>query len=570
MKFLHNVTMSIRLKVLGTFAFTILLLIIGAVVTYFQLSGVEREMDVYADQSERAVIAANVASSIRGKYIAISDYYRTGEEENLTRYDDFSSELNDELAVLEGRMYTEESQELFKYLQAQILEFDERVERIPGDSGPLQNQRLQELTETRSTVVNNALNLSDVMLEEAGAAEKSVYHIISMNIIYFFIMVLIVIVGGGSIFWFVTRNLSRSLKEVVGTAEQLSRGNLAVEKIEVKSQDEAGRIGLAINQMINNLSTMITDVRRTSDQVAASSEQLSASSTETTKVTEEITESIQEVASGADTQVEKAAENERTVNAMSKSIDLIASSIQTVNESSKVSAQKAEHGTDVISSTMSQMTSIHQLTDKIAGSVNGLAVSSEKIGSIISLITDVAEQTNLLALNAAIEAARAGEHGKGFAVVADEVRKLAEQTGKATNEISSLIAHIQQDIQHSVSYTKEGREAAQTGMNYMEDAGRSFKELSEAIHGVSSQMQEVTAAVAQVEEGVNSVKSSVEETTSIAEQSAGYTQNVAASAEEQNASMEEISSSADQLAKMAEELQESVSKFRIYSIKLTL
>ncbi len=555
--------MSIRLKVLGTFAFTILLLIIGAVVTYFQLSGVEREMDVYADQSERAVIAANVASSIRGKYIAISDYYRTGEEGNLTRYDDFSGQLTTELAALEGRMYTEESKELFNYLQAQILEFDERVERIPGDSGPLQNQRLQELTETRSAVVNNALNLSDVMLEEAEAAEKSVYDIISMNIVYFSIMVLIVIVSGGSIFWFVTRNLSKSLNQVVGTAEQLSRGNLAVEKIEIKSQDEAGRIGVAINQMIDNLSTMITNVRRTSDQVAASSEQLSASSTETTKVTEEITESIQEVASGADSQVEKAADNERTVNDMSKSIDLIASSIETVNESSKVSAQKAEHGTDVISSTMSQMTSIHELTDKIAGSVNGLAVSSEKIGSIISLITDVAEQTNLLALNAAIEAARAGEHGKGFAVVADEVRKLAEQTGNATNEISSLIAHIQQDIQHSVSYTKEGREAAQTGMSYMEDAGRSFEELSEAIHGVSSQMREVTAAVAQVEEGVNRVKSSVEETTSIAEQSAGYTQNVAASAEEQNASMEEISSSADQLAKMAEELQESVSKFNL-------
>nr|WP_276541106.1 HAMP domain-containing methyl-accepting chemotaxis protein [Salipaludibacillus agaradhaerens] len=376
-------------------------------------------------------------------------------------------------------------------------------------------------------------------------------------------MVLIVIVSGGSIFWIVTSNLSKRLNQVVGTAEQLSRGNLAVEKIEIKSQDEAGRIGLAINQMIDNLSTMITNVRRTSDQVAASSEQLSASSTETTKVTEEITESIQEVASGADTQVEKAADNERTVNDMSKSIDLIASSIETVNESSEVSAQKAEHGTDVISSTMSQMTSIHELTDKIAGSVNGLAVSSEKIGSIISLITDVAEQTNLLALNAAIEAARAGEHGKGFAVVADEVRKLAEQTGNATNEISSLIAHIQQDIQHSVSYTKEGREAAQTGMSYMEDAGRSFEELSEAIHGVSSQMREVTAAVAQVEEGVNRVKSSVEETTSIAEQSAGYTQNVAASAEEQNASMEEISSSADQLAKMAEELQQSVSKFSL-------
>ncbi|WP_280770014.1 methyl-accepting chemotaxis protein [Salipaludibacillus daqingensis] len=562
---MKKMNLSVRIKIFGTFFIMVLLLIIGATITYFQMGEISEEMDTYSQQSERAVVVTDIASLVRSKYIAVTDYIRVGEEESLQFYDEQSAILNEYMEDLQLRMYTDETEDLFQLIQNQVQSFDDQVDRIPNDVGPMQNRRIEELADIRSEITENSLLLSDMVLAEAEASEQNVIGIISSNITTFVIIIASVILIGGSIFWFVARGITTSLNNVVITTDEISKGNLAVDKLEVKSNDELGKMSLAVNRMIDSLQGMISQIGETSDQVAASSEQLLASANETSRAAEEISDSIQQVASGAELQVEKASENEETVNGMSKSIDRITISIKEVNRSTEDSAQKANHGTEVIGSAVSQMKVIHDITDEIDESVNKLAERSEKIGSIVSLITGVAEQTNLLALNAAIEAARAGEHGKGFAVVADEVRKLSEQTSVATNEIKTLIDHIQTDVKESVLFTKNGREAVQSGMNSVEDAGHSFEELTHAINQVSSQMAEVTSSIERIDDGVHSVEASVKESSTIAEQSAGYTQNVAASAEEQNASMEEIDASANQLAKMAEELQQVIRSFTIKS-----
>jgi len=562
---MKKLNLSVRMKIFGTFFITVLLLIIGAMITSFQLSQISDELDTYTQQSERAVVVTDIASIVRSKYIAVTDHLRVGDEASLQFYEQQTNLLNENVSDLETRMHTNQTKELFSTIQAQLQLFDEQVDRIPDDVGPMQNRRIEELAETRGFITENSLALAEMVLAEAEASEQNVIGIVSSNLITFIIIIVMIILIGGSIFWFVVQGITTSLNKVVHTTDEISKGNLSVEKLEVKSNDDLGKMGLAINRMIDSLQQMISQVGQTSDQVASSSEQLLASANETSRAAEEISESIQEVASGAEKQVEKANNNEEAVNEMSESIDQILANIREVNRSTIDSAKKADHGTDVIESTVAQMKTIHDITDKIDGSVNELAIRSGKISSIVSLIRDVADQTNLLALNAAIEAARAGEHGKGFAVVADEVRKLAEQTATATSEIGSLIEQIQKDVNESVVYTKNGREAVKSGMDYVEDAGHSFEELSQGIHEVSSQMQGVTAAIEKIDIGIDIVQSTVKDTTSIAEQSAGYTQNVAASAEEQNASMEEINASANQLSNMAEELQEVIRKFTVKS-----
>ncbi|UCZ52400.1 methyl-accepting chemotaxis protein [Bacillus shivajii] len=553
---------SIRVKILGAFGLIVFLLLIGAGFSYLQMNEIRSEMTTYSEQSERAVIATDIGSIIRSKYIIVQEAVQNREDTYTAYYHQQDELLQSHMNHLDGRLYSQHSLQLFRQINSQLTEFDEKVTQISDTMGPAQVRMLGELAELRHEIIQDALELSEVILAEANEAQASAESVIDFNVITLLAMIGLIIVTGLVLFTFLANMISNSLRRVVKTTEEVSKGNLAVAKLESGSKDEIGRMSEAINDMVENLRRMITQISHTSEQVAASSEQMLASSNETSKATEEITQSIQEVSSGAEKQVEKATENEQTVNEMSQSIDQISSSIQEVNEASIDSAQKAEHGTEVIHSTVGQMKTIHSLTEKIDTSVNELAVQSNKIGSIVSLITEVAEQTNLLALNAAIEAARAGEHGRGFAVVADEVRKLAEQTSNATSDISDIIEKIQEDVKESVVYTNDGRKAVESGLNYVDEAGKSFEDLSQAIHGVSTKIQGVTAAIQQIDAGAEGVFESLKETTSIAQQSAGYTQNVAASAEEQNASMEEVSTSSTQLAKMAEELQEVVNEFK--------
>jgi methyl-accepting chemotaxis protein len=359
-----------------------------------------------------------------------------------------------------------------------------------------------------------------------------------------------------------TRRVKNRLAKVAKALERAGEGDFTP-AVEDESKDEIGQLATSYNQMKDNLGTLITEVVETSEQVAASSEQLMASAEETSKVSDQIAESIQEIAAGNQELLMNSNEVTHTVTEISSGMDQIARNVEYVNDLSMESAQKADDGSLVIEKVVNQMKSISEQTNHISYTVNQLGSKSDEIGQIISLITGVAEQTNLLALNAAIEAARAGEHGRGFAVVADEVRKLAEQTGHAASQISTLISDIQKDISISVSSMEEGQITVKEGIELVNQAGESFRSILIAISGVSGKIQDVTAASEEVSASSQVMVKSISGSARVTEETADYTQNVAASAEEQNASMQEVSAAAITLAKMAEQLQSAIKTFKL-------
>ncbi|WP_395940612.1 methyl-accepting chemotaxis protein [Bacillus sp. HMF5848] len=275
-----------------------------------------------------------------------------------------------------------------------------------------------------------------------------------------------------------------------------------------------------------------------------------------------MTQSIQEIAYGTEQQVKQAESSTIATNDMTKSIHFIAESSTAVYDSSNLASIAAETGSEAIFKSMEQMDSIQRIVSDAGSKVKQLDSLSHDIGQIINVITNIAEQTNLLALNAAIEAARAGEAGKGFAVVADEVRKLAEGSKESAIKITHLIEEIQLNTTETVECMNKGHDEVQAGLVLVNEAGEAFKGISRSVQQVNNQIQEVTEASKQLASGTEVIVSSIESLANISKESSSASQNVAASSQEQLAAIEEIASSAENLATTAEKLQSLVSRLK--------
>ncbi|MGN4124155.1 methyl-accepting chemotaxis protein [Lysinibacillus sphaericus] len=375
------------------------------------------------------------------------------------------------------------------------------------------------------------------------------------------LIIAIALVICGVIGGFIISSITRPLKQLATVAQQVGDGDLR-NFIEMNTNDEYGKLASIFNKMISSLREVVRDVSEKSTLLTSSSEQLTISTDENKRATTQIVESIQMFAGTVDSQAEIIHKSTNAVREMSSSIQNISHKAETVNVMSNKSMDAVVVGDQTIQTAIEQMQIIQKTVHALEDTVQTLGTRSQEIGHIVEAITQIADQTNLLALNAAIEAARAGEHGKGFAVVADEVRKLAEQSAQSTLQIKDIISYIQKDTKLAVESMAIGTAEVVKGIEVTTIAGQSFGEIRSNVQQVTKEVGEISQAAKVISLHSDEVANGIEIVLERTNENVASAQNISAATEEQLATMEEIASSAEALAEMSDNLQQSIQQFK--------
>ncbi len=327
---------------------------------------------------------------------------------------------------------------------------------------------------------------------------------------------------------------SDAVENMLKEMRKFADGDLSV-GIKAENDDEVGKLFTGFNKSVQNIRDLIKKVHESveattnsSNEISSSTEQLAAGSQEQSSQTSEVAVSVEEMT--------------RTILESTKNS-------ATASENAKKAGEFAAEGGKAVENTIEGMKKIAEVVDHASETIKQLGSSSQKIGDILEVIDDIADQTNLLALNAAIEAARAGEQGRGFAVVADEVRKLAERTTKATKEIAAMIKEIQIDTEKAVHSINKGTEEVEKGKQLAFNAGESLKEI------IKSSLK--------VLDEVNQIASTSEEQSAAAEQISKNIEAISNVTHESAAGIQQVAQSAGDLKKLTEDLQHLVNNFRL-------
>ena len=374
-------------------------------------------------------------------------------------------------------------------------------------------------------------------------------------------ILLLALISAGILF--TINKVMKPLGVMMNEVGLLATGDFRDRNITVDSQDEIGTLARAVVAMRQGVSKVVRSVDNSAESLSHSAEELNATTDQSAKAANQIAQSVSKVAEGTNKQLEAVNATSDLITILNDAIQVTATESANASEKSNYASEIARRGGETLAVAIEQIKSIERSTAQTTETVTALGENSKHIGQIVDTISGIADQTNLLALNAAIEAARAGEQGRGFAVVADEVRKLAESSQEAAHQISDLIRVTQEGTNKAVDDMAKGVEVVKVGAENIMKMGQAFQDIIDIVAQVSAKMQDISMATGNMaESGAEIVRHAqiIEDASKMATQE---TENVSSATEEQTAAVHEISESSSNLSRMAGELQHEIKKFKI-------
>jgi len=519
--------LSLRMKLAVGFGTPLLILVIVGVASIYSI---RRLSDVSLTMQQRTgsnVLMRTVEVELDNRKTDIRSFLLSDDEKYMRNYEEQDRLLVEKLSELEQRLTTEKGREMLAHIHQAADAYDRDAQRVAGLEregkrkeavdlllGAEMNSIRAEMEKTVVEFVENGEGLLKAAREQQAATESEMTTI-------FLVLILAGLAAGLGMAIYIARNLTGRISQMVGMIQAIAASDLSLEDMQIRNHDEIGSAGNLLNSMKNNLRKIVQSIAEHADHVATASEELSATSQQISANSEETSAQVN-VVSQATKQVSQ------NLQSVSTGSEEMTSTIQSI-------ASNAHEAATVASNAV-------QTAQAANANVAKLGASSAEIGEVIKVITSIAQQTNLLALNATIEAARAGEAGKGFAVVANEVKELAKQTAKATEDISRKIAAIQTDTQGAV-------EAIGTISGVISQINDISGTIATAVEEQSATTNEMTRNVADAAKGSGEITQNIE--------------GVAEAARGTSSSAQESQKAANDLAEMAAQLHSLVGQFEL-------